>query len=286
MKICFLVDLPKGLWQWDDGLREALRLLESKYDICYHLDGNLGSHIPDIVFAWGGTLAKTYKEGLAYKGKKALFFAGGPRNPELFTGYDIVFFENDLHTYEVRGKGINCLTAFGTNTRIFKPMHQPKLFDCVYPGAFGLWKRKDLYARATREFRSFTFGNIQEHEPECWQVCVDNGIAVSADLPQDRVPYIMNMSRTVVLLPVPDIGGQRTILEAMACKIPVIIPNDAPLLVEYAAHGGMVVEPTEEAIAFAIRWPVDMTEMAYQYIMENRTERHYAATIEEGLKRI
>lgn len=284
MKICFLVELPLGMWQWDDGLRGAMEILEKEHDVCYHLDGLRGDHEPDLLMCWGGTLSKTYKEGLAYSGKKALFFAGGPRTKELFDPYDVVFFENQLHTDEVKRWGINCFTAFGTNTKIFYPMQQPKIFDVIYPAAFGLWKRKDLFAESVKGLKAFSLGNIQYHEMQCWDVCVENGVAVAADVPQSRLPYFMAMSKTVVVLPVPEIGCQRTVLEAMAMNIPVIVPTDAPLVLEFAKKGhGIIVDPNPISIRDAILNAPKENKEGYEYIQREMTEKHYAERIRTGL---
>lgn len=284
MKICFLVELPN--WEsWDDGLRGAMQILEKDHEICYHLDGLRHDHNPDLLMCWGGTLSKTYKEGLAYPGKKVLFFAGGPRSKELFDPFDIIFFENQLHTDEAKQWDINCFTAFGTNTKIFHPMKQPKVFDVIYPGAFGLWKRKDLFAKSVEGLRALSLGNIQYHEPQCWDVCVENDVAVSGDIPQSRLPYFMAMSKTVVVLPVPEIGCQRTVLEAMAMNIPVIVPNDAPLVMEFAEKGGgIIVDPTPEAIRNAIINAPEKNNIGYEYIQKEMTEQHYADRIRTALE--
>ena len=272
------------MWQWDDGLRGAMQILEKEHEVCYHLDGERHDHQPDLLMCWGGTLSKTYKEGLAYQGKKALFFAGGPRVEELFEPYDIVFFENKLHTKEARGWGNHFFTAFGTNTNIFCPMKQPKMFDVIYPGAFGLWKRKELFAESVQGLRALSLGNIQHHEMQCWDVCVKNGVAISGDIPQSRMPYFMAMSKTVVVLPVPEIGCQRTVLEAMAMALPVIVPNDAPLVVEFAEKGGgIIVDPTPSAIRKAILEAPEINEKGYEYVQREMTEEHYANRIKEGL---
>ena len=284
MKICFLVELPLGtMWQWDDGLRGAMQILEKEHKVCYHLDGLRHDHQPDLLMCWGGTLSKTHKEGLGYKGNRALFFAGGPRSKELFEPYDIIFFENELHTNEVKSLRINCLTAFGTNTQVFYPMKQPKIFDVIYPGAFGLWKRKELFAQAARGLKALSLGNIQYQEMQCWDVCVQNGVAVSADIPQSRLPFFMAMSKTVVVLPVAEIGGQRTVLEAFAMNIPVIVPSDAPLVVEFAEKGGgIIVDPTPEAIREAILNAPKDNPKGLEYIKNEMTEQHYADRIRTG----
>lgn len=288
MKICFLVVLPKGWWQWRDGLYAAMKLLEKDYDITYHLDGYCDCHPdakPQLVLAWGGTGSVPYKNALTMSCKKILLFAGGDRDPKLFEPFDVVCFENEIHTIEARAQGVACMTAFGTNTEIFKPIPQPKIFDVVYPAAFGLWKRKDLFARSVKGLRALTFGNIQYHEPECWNVCVENDIAVSPDIPQEVVPYFMALAKTVLVLPVPFIGGQRTVIEAMAMKLPVIVPDDAPLVVEFARHGGMVVEPDPAKIRQAIKIAPPINITGYEYVMNNLTERHYAEKLKIAIER-
>lgn len=279
------MELEKGLWQWADGLRGAMDLISQEHEICYHIDGELHDHNPDLLMAWGGMLAKTFREGLKYKGKRILFFAGGDLGTEMQQYF--VLFENEYHRLKSREFDIKGLVAFGTNTKVFKPIPQPKIFDVFYPGAFGLWKRKDLFAKSVKGLKAFTCGNVQHHEMQCWDVCVENGIAVSPDIMQDVLPYFYNMSKCTLVLPVAYIGAQRTVLESMACKIPVIVPADAPLVVEYAIHGGIIVSPEEKAIRDAVMEAdsYDPSE-AYDYVMDNLTEKHYAARIKEALETI
>lgn len=286
MKICFLVVLPRGFWQWADGLYAAMKILEAKYQVTYHLDGKCNcEEKPDIIMAWGGTESEPYKNALLIDTKRILLFAGGNRTSSLFEPFHVTCFENEIHTNIARNQGVRCMTAFGTNTQIFKPMFQPKMFDVVYPGAFGLWKRKDLFAKSVKGLRAFTFGNIQYHEPDCWNVCIQNDIAVSCDLPQEVVPYILGMSKTVLVLPVPFIGGQRTVIEAMAMKLPVIVPDDAPLVCEFAQHGGIIVEPHPDRIRQAIKNAPQVNDSGYNYIMNNLTEKHYADKLEVAIQR-
>ena len=295
MKICFLVELPNGMWQWSDGLRGAMQILEKEHEVCYHLDGLRHDHTPDLLMCWGGTLSKTYVEGMNYLGKKALFFAGGPKNNlESLRQWDIIYFENEIHRLEAERSGLTklgdtrhtyCITAFGTNIQVFFPMKQPKIFDVIYPGAFGLWKRKDLFAQAVKGLKALSLGNIQYHEPQCLDICIANDIAISADIPQSRLPYFMAMSKSVVVLPVAEIGGQRTVLEAMAMNIPVIVPSDAPLVVEFAQKGGgIIVDPTPEAIRNAILTVPDSNPKGLEYINSEMTEVHYADRIKKGLE--
>lgn len=288
MKICFCVELPN--WEsWDDGLRGAMRIIEMNNSVHYHLDGKISDHCkPDVVLVWGGTLSQPYLRGKMLTYPKILLFAGGPREPEYFTSYNLTCFENDVHTIEGQARGIQCMTAFGTNTKVFKPIVQPKVFDAVYPAAFGLWKRKDLFAASVKGLKALTFGNIQYQEMQCWNVCQENGVAVSPPLPQATVPYFMAMGKSIVVLPVPEIGCQRTVLEAMAMKLPVIVPSDAPLVTEFARHGGIIVEPKAESINYAIRHAAKMAdvEAAYKYVTTEKSEVTYANRLKVALKRV
>lgn len=289
MKICFLVELPKGMWQWADGLRAAMNILAEDYEVCYHLDGQLGNHTPDLLMAWGGSFANTTKQAREYKGKSLLFFAGGGIKAEYFEGIDIVLFENDIHTTEARVKGIRCQTAFGTDTKLFKPMKQPKVFDVIYPAAFGLWKRKDIFAKAVKGLTALTLGNIQEHEPECLQVCIDNGVAVSSDIPQEVLPYFYNMSKICVITTTPEIGGQRTALEAMSCNIPLVITKDSPLVMEFAGEHAVLADPDPIDIRKMIMLILDGYSkidqyQAREYVIENYSEVSYADKIKSAIK--
>lgn len=285
MRIAFVCNFPKGIWQWQDGLRGALRVLEKKHTIVYSLNDTIPPGNFDFLFVWSCIGGKAFEEGRRFNGRKILFFSGGVMAP-LLSEY-FCLFENEGHVLIARDLGIPCMKAFGTDVSVFKPMKQPKIFDVFYPGAFGLWKRKDLFAQSVQGLRAFSCGNIQEHEMQCFDVCVENGVAVSPDLPQENLPYFYNMSKSTLVLPVPEIGCQRTVLESMACKVPVIVPSDAALVVEYARHGGIVVHPDSQAIREGITQAMTHdTEEAYQYVMDNLTEQHYAQKIEEAMEMV
>lgn len=288
MKICFLVELPKGIWQWQDGLRAALNLLADEHDICYHLDGRLLEHKPDLLMAWGGSISPTTRQAREYQGKSILFFAGGGIETSFFDGIDLVLFENQLHTDEARVKGIRCQTAFGTDTQTFKPMKQPKVFDVIYPAAFGLWKRKDLFAKAVNGLTALTLGNIQEQEPECFDVCVDNNVAVSSDIPQEVLPYFYNMSKICLITTTPEIGGQRTALEAMSCGLPVVYTKDSVLVAELVNGHGVSVDPDPIDIKRVLMLMLSGyskldKNQARDYILRNYSEKHYADKIRSAI---
>lgn len=284
MKICFIAELD-CFHRWQDGLRAAMNLLADEHEVCYHLDGVLGSHTPDLLMAWGGSFAPTTQTAREYGGQSLLFFAGGGIEPKYFEGIDVVCFENEIHTIEARLKGIKCLTAFGTDIDTFRSdTKQPKVWDVIYPAAFGLWKRKDLFAKSVKGLRALTLGNIQEHEMECYNVCRNGEINYCADIPQDRLSYFYNMSHVACILPVAEIGGQRTILEAYACNMPVVIPSDAPLVGEYGKFA-TIVPPDPKKINQAIRENIGKKNLdAYNWLTHNCNQFEYAKKIKQAIE--
>lgn len=239
---------------------------------------------PDAVLGFSD-LSRPYLKELEGKKPIALCFSGGA-----FTDFknvpDIIFVESRSWLKWMKDMGLNAVQAFGTNTEIFKPVKQPKVFKAFFPATFATWKRHELFAKAMGK-DGLVCGWWQEHEPRCVEVCFENNVAVLHHQMPESIVHLYNMSHAVVITSRDDGGSQRAVLEAMACGIPPIVMVDSDKCREYVeeARFGAVVSPTEEGIRKAVE---DMTLLAdpkkgIDYIASKYTERHYADKIKEGI---
>lgn len=303
MKLCLLWDIEIPLYDlvaWQDGLYWALSELGKKHEvtICLRSPNDIsfsrdniefiaGSnfHIEainnnyDYVLLWG-QLNQPILEQII-KPKAGLCFAGGPEESPMGKEYDIIFTENKYINQKFLDQGYNAKVAFGINCDIFKPYPQPKLFKALYPAVFGLWKRQDLFAEAFGK-DGVCIGRYQEHEPQCLQWAQDAGcMTVPMILPQSAMPYFYNASECIVSTATNDSGGQRTVLEAMACNIPIIVMSDNYKASEYITESGFgyICEPEAKYIKSIVPTPQE----SRQYVLDNWTHHHYAREIESWL---
>jgi len=241
-KLAFICELPKEHFPfWDDGLAAALRYLNQKYnwqiDI-YNLpsiDNPILSPNYDFVLFWGA-LNRLQHEQKLFK-KQGLCFAGGPTFHPNIKNFDIIFAESRVDFKELKKWGVSTIQAFGTNTQLFRPIPgQQKVWDYIYPAAFAKWKRFDKFVEKVKKEKAsgLTVGYMQPGgwEKECYEVCLKNGVVVLPWVPHNVMPWLYNASR-VCLITADEHGGcQRTVLEAKACGIDVVIISDSPKLLE------------------------------------------------------
>lgn len=219
----------------------------------------------------------------------ALAFTGGP-----FDDYEdvpnVIFVESQVYYDRFKNNGRNVKRAFGTNTDIFKPTPQPKIFDACYPATMAKWKRSDLFAEAMGK-RGIACGWFQPHEPEVWQAYQKHGCALLHHQNAESVNLIYNMSKTCVITAGSDGGCQRTVLEAMAVGIPPIVMSDSDKTTEYVKEAGfgLIVDPNAQAIRNAvdrlIKSPQD-PKKGWDYINSKYTQQHYAKALYDGISEI
>jgi len=173
-------------------------------------------------------------------------------------------------------------------------MEQKRVFDVCFPATFAAWKRHDVFARATKGFSSACIGYMYpDHEQWCWQVVQKAGSLTVPHMAASGLRHVMAASG-VCLIPSQNNGGsQRTVLEAMAMNVPVIVMEDSHKTSEYVRKAeamgyvvGKIVPPQEHLIKQAIEECLAMKANGRDYVKQNWSEYHYASAIESGLKSI
>jgi hypothetical protein len=211
---------------WKDGLWKAIHLLGKDCFIHgYNISqGGVWTKSGwDIVLFWGSSQSKYIPEVLSFKCKKAMLFGGGYIDDPILHQFDIVFVEEDWTLAQMRAKGINAHLAFGTNTEIFKPMDLPMTWDYIYPAAFAKWKYHYKFVDYVKGKRALAIGHIQPDnvEEETWKLCLENNITVIPMVNNEVLVWLLNQSGEVVITSDIYGGGQRSVLEALACKRPI-----------------------------------------------------------------
>lgn|SRR3990167_1687739 len=241
---------------------------------------------PDCILFFGDFSRPIMGELAGSKIPKAICYSGGR-----FTDYmqvpDIVFVESKSYVDWMKPMGLNVVQAFGTNTELFKPYKQPKFFDGFFPATGAAWKRHHLFAEALGP-RGLVCGWWQPHEPQCLEVCFEHNTGVLHHQMAESTAYLYSMAKTCVVTS-SDIGGsQRTVLEAMACNVPVIAMSDSTMTTEYIRECGIgaIVEPEVNAIRAAVEEWKDKTVNSRDWILKNYSEYTYADKIRDGITSI
>lgn len=295
---------------WMDGLASALKELKNRgHDVRLYTCGKQDTIIchpyfeiivstnikrdvamlhPDVILHWSDMTRPNAVPTAELGIPMAICFAGGDvigYNTDLF---DHIFVESQVYADKLEEKGkTNYSIAFGTNTELFKPVQQPKVFDTIMPGTFAAWKRHFLYAQATQGLVSLACGYMyDDHEQECWQECLDRGVTVLPHVSALVLHRLYAASRICVVPSMSSGGSQRTVLEAMSMNLPLIITDSDKY--DYARGKVWEAEPTVGSLKFYIASLLDGEPEVNtrDYILEHWSEKSYADSLLAGLEKI
>jgi glycosyltransferase involved in cell wall biosynthesis len=312
MKIAFVHDWDVHHQQeldWQDGLSAALAELRNRgHEVTLYVCGDRVSTIPnplndiivtdkmaetvaasnpDVILCWAD-MTRQNAAPLAKLGiPMAICFSGGEPLGENVDLFDHIFVESEVYKQRFEEAGKPVSIAFGTNTDLFKPVEQNKAFDCILPATFAAWKRHDLYAAATQGLRSLAVGFMYEdHEQECWQECLRLGITVLPHTSAAVLHRLYAASRVCVVTSLSSGGSQRTVLEAMAMNIPLIITDSDKY--DYAYGRVFECEPNPQEIRGCINAILDGEQEVNtrDYVLENWSHINYADSLEKELLRL
>lgn len=242
---------------WRDGLWAALKLLEKDYEIAwYNLHGiTEGSEVLDqfsdhdyFILGWGAFGSRVDRFMQILSGKKGLCIAGNALPPLTRHIYDVLFYETDWYKPQIADHP-NIIKAFGVNTDIYRPRKLPKVWDFLTVGAFAAWKRQHLLTN--KHGRRLAVGQIQQGNLQESMIIVHSlvtgGCMVSDMVEPEELAQLYNRSRCVYIPANIDGGGERAVLEARACGIPVEVEHDNEKLIE------LMVAPIPNHHIYAMR---------------------------------
>ncbi len=311
---------------WDDGLRAALGLLAKDWQVEAfvpngYADFSIGNirifqrptrraslnqakeHGPfDFALCWGSLDRKMHGAIREIAPKTALCFAGGPTQHPYLSNFDLIFAETPFHVKQFEAQGTNVRQAFGVNTDLFKPNPwQTPHFLAVHPAAFADYKRYGLFAEAFGE-QGLAVGQVQLRPDgsvfeggSCHEVCLKNGVAVIPRMvPYYLMPYIYGLAETCVITSTTYGGGDRAVLEAMACGKPTVVCNDNVKLTMLQPPPEFCnqwrADPNPKLIRHAAEAARDfcdggkMAGIYRQFVLENYSVEIYAQQLREGLE--
>lgn len=282
--------------KWEDGLRLAMKTLESKYDISYiepfdDLEGY------DLLIYWespctiNGENAKHYNTVRLHPTKKILLFSGGPVFRNWVEGFDEICIESQINKTEFLEQGIKTHTAFGINHELFKPKLVQKKYKAIHHGTCASWKRQWLLPQAFGS-DSLLVGRFQKSDPHPFNYSKELGAQIIDEQKGDDLVKLICQSDVLVQSSEFWGGGQRATLEAMACGVPVICMEDSPKNIEYVEESGagIVCKPSPEAIkeayATIMQDYIAFSERAKKYVASKWTATHYAFSLDAVISKL
>lgn len=310
MRIAFLWDWEPMYSQvliWQDGLAAAVKELSVRghdvlvmttakertvvkhpyFDILVSDDvvADIKEYKPNVILHWAD-MTRPHARPLADLGiPMAICFAGGEPLGENYPYFDHIFVESQVYEDIYLNEGLTVSRAFGANSTLFHPVEQVSQFDTIFPATFAAWKRHDLYAQATDGLRSLAVGYMyQDHETECWQECLKHNVTILPHVSAEVLHYLLAASKTCVITSQSNGGSQRTVLEAMAMNIPVIVCDSDKF--DFAQGLVFEAEPTVENLKQMIDLAMDTEVSTRDHILKKWSEFTYADALEKGLKSI
>lgn len=312
MKIAFVHDWNVNYQQeldWQDGLSAALNELEKRgHQVFRFVCGEKNDVIPnplgeitvapsilsmvsdinaDVILHWADMTRPNAKPLSVLEIPMAVCFAGG--DPDSYNTYDFehVFVESQVYKDKFEELGVPCSIAFGTNTDLFKPIDQNRVFDTIFPGTFAAWKQHSLYAQAVQGMKSLAVGYMyDDHEQECWQECLRLGTTILPHASANVLHRLYAASKVCVITSMSSGGSQRTVLEAMAMNLPLVVTDSDKF--DYLTGECFRVEPESEAIRGAVKALLDgeRSVNTRQHVLDKWSHIKYADALEAGLEQI
>lgn len=312
MKIAHILDWEPSIYQlvvYEDGLMAALKELMSRgHEVKFFTCGkdqvidtplfeatvtsdmvkSVREFSPDVILHHAD-FTRPHAQPLRELGiPMAICFAGGEAINYNTPYFDHIFVESQVYKERLQEGGYtNVSIAFGTNTNLFKPIEtQAKVFDALMPGTYAIWKRHELFAKATSDLLAVTAGYMypDSWEKECYEVCEKAGNVVLPHVSAQTLHRLYASSKCVVVPSRSDGGSQRTVLEAMAMNVPLIVTDSDKY--DYITDEVVRVEPVVDDLWHAIM-DVDIKGTVVntrEHILANWSEFTYADSLEGGLK--
>jgi glycosyltransferase involved in cell wall biosynthesis len=240
MKICVLYNIPNKsikYTSWKDGFTKAISILKKKFniDLINSFDNpNINFNQYSLVFfkeSFYGHIYKKYKDKLVKTNKLGLFISSSNiiPNDHVLKIYDVLFYEtNWYYKYAQLNRHQNSYHAFGIDNEIMKPNIQDKIYDVIFVGNIVNYKRplKILHLSGKKICLGF------KTDKSLIKQLLENDVEIVDFVEYHKLADYYNKSKLCYVPCSIHGGGERAVLEARSCGIPVKIENDNPKLKE------------------------------------------------------
>jgi len=191
--------------------------------------------LSDFVLGWGAFNSRVDRmlQTLPSDIPKGLCIAGNSFPPDGMEKYNVLFHETMFGKEQIKNHP-HTVHAFGVNTDIYWGHSSVKIWDYLTVGAFASWKRQNLLIKKTGT--RFAIGEIQKGNiSESMNIIAElllEGIGISDMVMPENLAKIYKLAKVVYIPANSNGGGERAVLEARACRIPVEVESDNPKLIE------------------------------------------------------
>jgi glycosyltransferase involved in cell wall biosynthesis len=236
-EICLLYYIPvenkEKYTNWEDGFTKAMKLLENQYNITWI---NLYDRRPSvdelndydflIVKSCWNWIVDKYVRGLNnLETRRGIVISCSIKPKKEWTWYyDVLWYETEWYKKEINFFK-NKFLAFGINDDVFKPMSLEKKYDVLSIGALTSYKRfeklNDLEGN-----KKIIIGTINTNDFEVVKSKLDKSIEIIDYLSQAELAKYINESKLIYIPSELQGGGERAVLEAMACGVEVKVEED------------------------------------------------------------
>lgn len=227
---------------WNDGFVAAMKLLSKTYSLEWLniADQDLRAiRIEDysavlVKGNWGGRVDSAVRAILSgVYVPKALLISGSRPPPELggMLFYKVLFYETEWYRHQIEAHP--CIFhAFGVYTDVMRPPKKSvaKVYDWLTVGS--LWKSKRLERFAAKPGKKLAILYLGDGWRKWLRVLslVLRGVKVKAYMPYEDLAGYYHQARGLYIPAELQGGGERAVLEARACGIPVEVEPDNPKL--------------------------------------------------------
>ena len=226
---------------WKDGFTEALKILKETYTITMlnYADTKPSTDVLnsfDFVIVksnWNQVIDHYLRNDI--KGltvPMGLMISGNATPPSLreMEFYDVLWYETEWYKNQI-DQHWNIHHAFGIDTTTMFEEKQEKIYDWLSIG--GLWSYKRLDRFVQNEGRKLIIGDTKTKSAETVLKTLPlDKVEIIDFVPYDQLRNYVNKSKNVHIAAGIIGGGERAVLEARACNVPVKIENDNPKLQE------------------------------------------------------
>ena len=234
LRLCIIYNINKKnsikYEKWTDGFTSAINILKSKYKIDMINSSNnnkINFNNYDIIFfkeSFNGNMYKKYKNKIKNK-IKGLFISSSNKIPtdNDLKLYHILFYETYwYYNYANLLRHKYSYHAFGVDTNIMKQKECVKKYDVIFVGNIISYKRplNILKESGNKICLGFKTDNSLVSE------LTKNNVVVKDFIQYNDLANYYNSSKLCYVPCTIHGGGERSVLEARACGVPVKIEDD------------------------------------------------------------
>ena len=219
---------------WEDGFTKAVDLLSEDFEITRI---NLEDQKPtadqlnkfDLIIAkscWNWIVDDYINslEGIKSLKGIAVSCSLAPKYKSDVWKYDIIWYETEDYVGKVK-QHPRKYQAFGVNTDKFYPQNLEKSIDVLSIGMLEPYKRFEKLNKIEGEVK-LIIGNKNNKNSESVLTKLNSNIKVIDYVSQEELAKYINSSKVVYIPASSNGGGERAVLEAKACDVPVIVEKD------------------------------------------------------------